>query len=155
MLLCLKNIMAIAEFIYYNKFMKLIVCVSDNNGIMFNHRRQSQDGILREYLHKIVGENKLYMSPYSAKMFKEHPDIVVSENMDKLPEDAYYFMEDAEVEWYTISEIILCRWNRDYPADRFLPDIKFEFELKDTVGFKGSSHEKITVERWERRNEKN
>ena len=27
--------------------MILIVCIDDNKGMMFNHRRQSQDGVLR------------------------------------------------------------------------------------------------------------
>ena len=28
--------------------MKVIVCVDDKGGVMFNHRRQSQDRVLRE-----------------------------------------------------------------------------------------------------------
>ena len=45
-----------------------------------------------------------------------------------------------------ITEIIVYRWNRDYPADLFLDiDLK-DWELAETAEFAGNSHEKITRE---------
>ena len=35
--------------------MILIVCVDDHNGMMFNHRRQSQDRILRGDILELTG----------------------------------------------------------------------------------------------------
>ena len=34
--------------------MILIVCIDDNKGMMFNHRRQSQDGVLRRHILDMV-----------------------------------------------------------------------------------------------------
>lgn len=51
--------------------MILIVCVDDNKGMMFNHRRQSQDRVLRRHILDRVGDAKLWMNGYSAKMFEK------------------------------------------------------------------------------------
>ena len=45
--------------------MILIVCVDDHNGMMFNHRRQSQDRILRADILELTGGKKLWMNAYS------------------------------------------------------------------------------------------
>lgn len=49
--------------------MILIVCIDDNKGMMFNHRRQSQDRVLRRHILDMVGNGKLWMNEYSGKMF--------------------------------------------------------------------------------------
>ena len=51
--------------------MKVIVCVDDNNGMMFNNRRQSRDRILIEDVVKNVVGGNLLMAPYSAPLFKD------------------------------------------------------------------------------------
>ena len=51
--------------------MILIVCVDDDKGMMFNHRRQSQDRVLRRHILDRVGDAKLWMNGYSAKMFEK------------------------------------------------------------------------------------
>ncbi len=38
--------------------MILIVCVDDNKGMMFNHRRQSQDRVLRRHILDMSGRCK-------------------------------------------------------------------------------------------------
>ena len=43
--------------------MKIIACVDENLGLMFHHRRQSQDRIVRERIKTIT--KKLYMNQYS------------------------------------------------------------------------------------------
>ena len=40
--------------------MYIIICLDDNNGLAFNHRRQSQDRIVAEDISKPVGEKKLW-----------------------------------------------------------------------------------------------
>ena len=51
--------------------MKLIVCLSEDSGMMFNRRRQSRDRVLCEDVVKTVRERggMLYLSPYSAPLF--------------------------------------------------------------------------------------
>ena len=51
--------------------MILIVCVDDNKGMMFNHRPQRQDRVLRRHILDRVGDAKLWMNGYSAKMVEK------------------------------------------------------------------------------------
>lgn len=128
--------------------MKVIVCVGDNNGVMFNHRRQSQDKILRERILEMTAGKILWMNSYSAKMFGACPGIAVAEDfLDKAAEVDYCFVEDAFMAGHeqSITEFILFKWNRVYPADQYFK-IPSNFKLTDTQDFAGSSHEKITKE---------
>ena len=50
------------------------VCIDDNSGMLFNHRRQSQDRILREDLLREAAGGPLWVNAYSAKQFREPPD---------------------------------------------------------------------------------
>lgn len=126
--------------------MILIVCVDDNMGMAFNHRRQSQDRLLRRRLLERVGASKLWMSPYTARQFDALPENVqVSET----------FLSEAEAGGYCFAElscpddaegVVLYRWNRSYPADvHFTLDLS-AFRLAERTDFAGSSHPKITEE---------
>ena len=130
--------------------MKVIVCVDDKGGVMFNHRRQSQDRILRERILEMTAGRTLWMNSYSAKMFGNLPSIAVAEDfLDRSGEDDFCFVENISIAGheYAVKEIILFKWNRTYPADtyfRFPGEPKYK--LTDTCDFAGSSHEKITKE---------
>ena len=50
-----------------------------------------------------------------------------------------------------IEEVILCHWNRDYPADMYFKMDLGSWKLAETQEYAGSSHEKITEERYVRR----
>ena len=62
--------------------MRVIVCVDDNGGMLFNHRRQSRDRVLCERVLQMADERdcSVYMNTYSAKIFPEDNRIAVSEN---------------------------------------------------------------------------
>ena len=47
--------------------MIVIACLDDNGGMMFNHRRQSQDRVLRAHIAALVGGAMLWMNHYSAQ----------------------------------------------------------------------------------------
>lgn len=131
--------------------MIVAVCVDEKNGMMFHHRRQSQDRVLRENLLQECGEKKLYMNGYSGNLFKASGGIVVSENfLGEAKEGEFCFVEDAVIEDYLqrIEAVILYKWNRRYPADvYFTLDLSDEkWMLERTEEFKGSSHERITKE---------
>ena len=49
--------------------MIIAVCIDDKGGMLFNHRRQSQDRLLREDLLTEAAGRPLWMSGYSAKQF--------------------------------------------------------------------------------------
>lgn len=133
--------------------MKVIVCVDDNNGMMFNNRRQSRDRVLIEdIVQNVVGGN-LLMTPYSETLFKDSniEAFFLSEDIldDAAPED-YCFIENKPLLPYSdrIDELIIYRWNRTYPADMHL-DVNptaLSMKLVSTTEFAGSSHEKITKE---------
>lgn len=128
--------------------MKIIVCVDDKNGILFNFRRQSQD---REIIKRILENSKstkLWMNNYSAKLFGTADNICVSDQfLQEVRDQEYCFIENAEIPSDGIEEITLYKWNRKYPADTYFEiDLKKEFKKISSIDFAGNSHEKITEE---------
>ena len=133
--------------------MKLIFCVDENNGMMFMNKRQSQDSVLRKRLLEIVAPNKLWMSKYSAGQFEFFWSLRVSDDyMTKADEDDYCFIEDKDFSIDKVNEIILCNWNRNYPATRYF-DVDLEkngFKRISTEEIVGSSHDKIKIDIYRR-----
>ena len=131
--------------------MRLIFCLDDRGGMMFNGRRQSQDRILRARILDMVKGCSLYMTEYSAKQFEENNNIIISEKyLKKAGANDLCFIEDGPFSLDDVSEIIIYRWNRHYPSDRRF-DISLDdngFVLYHSEDFEGSSHEKITEEKY-------
>lgn len=138
--------------------MNIIVCLDDNNGMMFNKRRQSQDKILRDSIKELVKDKTLFMNEYSYKLYKDIDDgnIIVSENyLDECENDGFFLVEDKPLSNYIekINNIIIYKWNRTYPSDLYF-DINVQneqWELIESEEFQGSSHEKITKEIYRRK----
>lgn len=134
--------------------MRVIVCLEDNGGMAFNNRRQSRDRVLNADVVTTVGERRLFISPYSKMLFEDsEAELCVTEDFLEVADDSgYCFVEDRALAPYSdrISEVIVYRWNRRYPGDRY-----FDLDL-DALGLKcaeieefaGYSHEKITKERY-------
>jgi hypothetical protein len=138
---------------YRGDKMKLIFCVDENNGMMFMDKRQSQDRVLRKRILEITSPNKLWMSKYSAGQFEFSWNKRVSDDyMRKADDGDYCFIEDKGFSVEGVSEIILCNWNRSYPATRYF-DVDLEqsgFEKVSTEEIVGSSHDKITIDTYRR-----
>ncbi|MBE7058288.1 MAG: ribonuclease Z [Ruminococcaceae bacterium] len=129
--------------------MKLIFCISKDNGMMFFGKRQSKDAVLRQWILEYIGSSKLWMSQYSAKQFEEIAEICVDDDyIIKAGKDDYCFVEDKSYSAEGVNEIVLCKWNRAYPGDKFFDiDLKANgFKKSNSVDIAGSSHEKITIE---------
>ncbi|MBO5333523.1 MAG: ribonuclease Z [Clostridia bacterium] len=124
--------------------MKLIVCLDDNNGMMFNKRRQSRDRILIENALEYCKGKELYTNEYSAKLFPES-SVKICEKPEDI-ENGYFFAENILPNEERIEEIIVYKWNRVYPADMYFNISLENWNLTETVDFEGSSHEKITRE---------
>ena len=135
--------------------MNIIVCVDDKNGMLFNNRRQSSDVLLREKIFELVGENKLYMNEYSKRQFVESNDNIISSNsfLDIAGKNDFCFIENSDFNNYmpVIESILIFRWNRVYPSDvKFDTELLKDFEYVNKSEFKGFSHDKITLEVYNR-----
>ena len=129
----------------------IITCVDNQMGMLFNHRRQSQDRILRDHILKQADSSRLLMNSYSAKQFESSTSIHIDEHfLSNAAPDDICFVEDCHVAPFEsqITKIILYKWNRNYPADLYfdIPLTEHGWQLISTKDFAGSSHEKITEE---------
>ena len=133
--------------------MIVFTVVDDTNGMLFNHRRQSQDKVLREHMLTLCGEKPLFVTPYTAKQFSEEQQeqLRIEENpLEAAADGNFCFIETLSLLPYAekIEKLILCKWNRKYPADFFfdLPLSSPTWTLETTEEFAGSSHDMITKE---------
>lgn len=132
--------------------MKLIVCLDDKGGLLFNRRRQSRDRRLVADVLEMARGKRLYCAPFSATLFEGQTEAVVfDESFLSLAEDEdFCFAEEGPfLPWLgRIHMLILYRWNRTYPADVYF-DLNPEaqgFTLRERTDFPGHSHETITKE---------
>lgn len=131
--------------------MIIIACVDDDLGMMFNHRRQSQDQLLRERIAKLTTGSKLWMNHYSQRQFSTMDIEQLNTDEAFLNEAAngdYCFVENVDLLPYEkwIEKIILFRWNRKYPSDKKFDIPMNGWQITSSTDFVGKSHEKITEE---------
>ena len=155
-----------------------IVCLDQEDGLLFNGRRQSRDRVVTEKILSMTKGNSLWMSAYSRRIFPEDAPVCVAEDLvGKLAEPAesarkaaeqaesaqkeswqqpgkasFCLIEEAvDLENEAIGEWLVFRWKRVYPADVFLkfPEDSWEKELIET--FAGYSHEEIDLERYRKK----
>ena len=132
--------------------MKLIICLDDCDGLLFNGRRQSKDSILRKRILAYCGEAILWMNSYTASQFEELPESVCVDEcfLDKAGAEDYCFAENVDIVPYLdrISGVVLYRWNRRYPADVYAPLglLAMCKNPSNCIEFEGSSHKKIREE---------
>lgn len=135
--------------------MKVIVVIDDDNGMLFNYRRQSQDATLREYILEMTKDTVLWMNEYTRKQFTDIPaNVRVSDKpMEEAGDGEFCFVEDMNIVAYEdkIEELFIFKWNRRYPSDLKLDfnPLEHNMILIKLDEFKGKSHEKITLEVWE------
>lgn len=134
--------------------MRVIACVDDNGGMMFNQRRQSRDRILVADIVEMTAKQKLWMNEYSAQLFasSDEEGMIDEEFLRKAGKEDFCFVENQSVQPYLdrVNEIIIYRWNRKYPYD-FCFDVNLQgWKMIDKKEFQGASHEKITREVYRR-----
>jgi len=130
--------------------MKVIVCIDDNQGMLFNKRRQSRDRKVMEDIAAMTPA--VLINSFSVKLFEENgsmPDVIVDENfLENAGDGEYCFVENCQLAPYLdkIEELIIYHWNRKYPAD-FKLDLPYKkWKKTSKTEFAGFSHEKITKE---------
>lgn len=102
--------------------MTVVICLDEGGGMTFFSRRQSTDCELER-------------------------------RIDILSPDALFVQsEDAIPELSRVDRFIVYRWNRKYPRDGAIKLNLFDagFRLSSICDFRGSSHDRITEEIWER-----
>ncbi|HAV17882.1 MAG TPA: hypothetical protein DHV37_07855 [Erysipelotrichaceae bacterium] len=134
--------------------MKILCVIEDDGGILFNHRRVSRDRILNEKILEIVGNKKLFISPFSVSLFENKDNIIVDDDyLEHAGEYDYCFVEDKEILAYkdNINMFYLFHWNRHYPSDFSLDyQPSLDMHLTDSIEFVGSSHDNILLEVFEK-----
>lgn len=133
--------------------MIVMICVDDKNGMMFNRRRQSQDRVVREHILQRVGDSIIWMNAYSQKQFADTDPSrlkIFEDFLDRAGAGDFCFVEDQDLRPYIdqIEEIVLYKWNRSYPSDVWFEVELSVWKLAEVEEFVGSSHEKITMERY-------
>ncbi len=136
--------------------MKVILCLDDREGMMFNRRRQSRDRVLIEDVISALGGATLCIAPYSRSLFDgSEISLAVSENfLAEAGGEDVCFVEDRALLPYKekIDILVIYRWGRHYPADLRcdLDPCAEGFRLTERVEFVGSSHDCITKETYRR-----
>ena len=134
--------------------MRVILTLDDNNGMLFNHRRQSSDVAVRRRIKEHIQEEILYLNAYSAEQFKDTDiQLFVDEGfLHKIGKGEYCFVENEKLADVRedIDEFVIFRWNKKYPDDFMLDVLPEECGMTCTSidEFEGHSHEKITMEVW-------
>ena len=133
--------------------MIVITCADHRCGVLFHHRRQSQDRLLRSRVLSLSAGHLLWMNHYSFRQFEKDirsdRSICVDENfLAKADVGAFCFVEGSPLRpWLRqIERIVLYRWNRDYPADTYLDIDLSDWSLVSCIDFPGSSHPTLTEE---------
>jgi hypothetical protein len=132
--------------------MEIIICLDDNNGMLFNNRRQSRDSkLLLDIKNSLNGSLTIFSFSEKLVSSAEIPYEIMSGSAS---ENTVLFVEDRGIKEFlpVTNKITVYRWNRVYPADMSL-DIVLSaegFRITQTVDFEGTSHEKITKEVYER-----
>lgn len=135
--------------------MKLIVCLDEDGGMAFNRRRQTRDRVQKEHLFRKIGDEVLWMSPYSAKQFageREEGLSRISEDYLTLAGEEDYVLAERDAVnevLEQVTELLIYRWNRSYPSDVVFPvEMLADRTLVESEEFRGSSHDCITFERY-------
>lgn len=124
--------------------MIIITCLDDNDGMMFNHRRQSQDRGLRQYIADMTKDHKVYMNAYSAKLYEEIKDPVICEDfLQKVGKGETCIVENLALNTVVqeIEEIVVFRWNKIYPSDQMFDIDLLEWNLVEEEEMEGSTHQ--------------
>ena len=128
--------------------MKIIVCVDDNMGMLFNKRRQSRDVKVLDDIFCMT--DKLWIHPFSEKLYEKYKEKTKVD--DSFLEEAgfgeFCFVENISLKPYEdkIEQLIVYKWNRKYPADFKLDLDLSQWHLQEALEFQGNSHDLITRE---------
>ena len=130
--------------------MKLIVCIGDRGGMLFNKRRVSTDRVVTEKILCLCGSENLFVSPYSYPLFASTENVVCADDLVSTATNGWCFAEEQDVSGILekADKLVVFHWNRAYPADMYFPmeQVQRDWQLEYSEEFPGHSHKKITME---------
>lgn len=126
--------------------MILIICTDRENGLSFYGRRQSTDRVVRARILERAKGSRLLMNGYSYRQFKEDGITCYETFLQQAGPGDYCFAETELPEEDKIEKIILYRWDRKYPADKYFDIDLNNWKLEESTQFDGYSHKNITEE---------
>lgn len=127
--------------------MNLIVFVDKNNGMLFCGKRQTKDKVLLRYvLDNIVKNSRLYITEYTASLFKNIKDNVniVNNVLTVDDSDCFCIAECVIPEYYDLEKFKTLHvfvWDRAYPATSYLSKLiisKYELDSRETLELSGT-----------------
>lgn len=126
----------------------VIICTDERGGMLFNKRRVSRDEFVTLDIINTVASSKLYIKPYSEKLFREYGGYELCDDpLSACGEGDYCFIEDEDISPFLgrADGLIIYNWCRAYPYDlKFdTPPAEFGFVRVDSKKFAGHSHKKI------------
>ena len=136
--------------------MKVIYVLDKNNGVLFNHRRQSRDAFLVENIvNKVKQENgTLYVSNYSKELF-EGTDVSIHSlaefDLSCAKENDFVFIENEDIQLEDYKgdlDYYFYKWPSIYPSDKTLELPLNDAEVVKKEQFNGNSHDEIYLEIW-------
>ncbi len=122
---------------------------------MFNRRRVSRDAAVCEDILKTVRGEKLFIKPYSEKLFaplaeKYEPPSLCDDPLRVAKDGEWCFIEDEDISPYLecAEKVLLYNWNENYPFDlKFdLNLLRESFRLSERRKFEGRAHDEIVRE---------
>ena len=139
--------------------MKIIYVLDKNNGVLFNHRRQSKDAFLTENIVSKVKQKNgtLFVSDYSKKLF-DGSDVSIQSlaefNLSEAKENDFVFIENEDIQLDDYKgelEYYFYKWPSVYPSDKTLELPLNDAEVIKKEQFKGNSHDEIYLEIWRKK----
>ena len=126
--------------------MVIIVCLDQKNGMRFNHRRQSKDRTIISDIYDMLLDAPLYMSKQSEDLFEDYEGKIVVDDDFMENSDMFCFVEQSNLNYKNVDEVVVYRFDTVYPADEYFPIDLSEYLLMEESEFKGYSHDLITKE---------
>lgn len=124
--------------------MRIAVCVDNRMGFQFHRRRLSRDRVQQEDLLSLCAGEKLWVAPCSAALFTWAAGRIAVVEDPLTLSGGLCFLEDRLPPPERVEELVLYRWNRDYPADVYLDWDLSRFQVSGLREFPGTSHPNIT-----------
>ena len=136
--------------------MIIIICTGERGGMLFNKRRVSRDELVILDIINTVGGRKLYIKPYSEKLFREFGGYELCEDpISACGAGDYAFIEDEDISPYLedAEGLIIYNFSETYPYElKFdTPPTEFGLTRVDSKKFTGQAHEKIVKDTYRRK----